>query len=307
MNRISRILLPVLVAGLLCLAGGARAAADALAWAPADSEFILSINARQVADSDLAQKFLAQIGGEQAKAMLQVLKNMTGVELMKDLDRVCLFGRVKEDESILIVFQGRFREDALTTILKANPKYTQSSHGGVTIHEWFDEKEKEMRFGAFPAEGSAVIANRRESLHALIDTKGSDKGFLATDKAKLLPAGHKDVAAWGLLIRPERVFPDGDFKDTLQAGSATVTLALREGKVAARLAVNTESPEAAGLWLKMAQGGLALLQLQKENQDLRDLAASAKTSQDAASNRVALDVEIADDKLIELIQKGKGH
>jgi len=307
MNRISRVLLPALLAGMTCLSTGARAADNALDWAPADSEFILFLNARQLADSSLAQKFLTQIGGEQAKAMLQVFKNMTAVDLMKDLDRVCLFGRVKDDNSILIVLQGRFREDGLTTVLKANPKYTQSSHGGVTIHEWFDAKEKRMKFGAFPSEGSAVMANSRESLHALIDTKGSNKGFLTTDKAKLLPEGYKEVAAWGLLIRPERVFPDGDFKDTLQARSAAVAISLREGKVAARRAVNTDSTEASGLWLKMLQGGLALLQLQKENQDLRDLAASTKPSQDTGSNRVALDVEIGEDKLIELIQKQKGR
>ncbi len=253
------------------------------------------------------QKFLTQIGGDQAKAGLQVLNNLTGVDLMKDLDRVYVWGRVKDDNSVVAVFQGRFNHDKPITLLKANPKYAEGNYKGVTTHEWFDDKEKRVKFGAFLTDGSAVIANQRESLQATIDANGSDKGFHSTPKAQLLPSGYKDSTAWGLLIRPDRAFPNGEFKDTLQAGSATAMITLRDGKVALRLSVNTDSAEAAAQWQKLAQGGLAFLQLQKENAEARELAASAKVSLDSKANRVSLDVEIAEEKVIELIRKKKGQ
>jgi len=305
MNRCYRGVWAVVLVGIVGVGGWAYGADDPLAWAPAESEVVLSINMRQVADAPLTQTMLKEFGGEQAQAGLQVLKNLTGVDVMKDLDRAVFWGRINDDDSIVLVFQGRLNQESLTTILKTNPQYAENAYKEVKVQEWFDKKENRMKFGAFLPDGSAVMANQKSSLEACIDARGKNTGFLASPKADLFPEGYKDATAWALVVKPDRVLPKGELKETLQAESAAATLTMREGSVALRASVTTATPEAAAEWQKLVQGVLALVQLQQQNQEVRDLAASAKTALDTANKRVTLELSVPDEKILSFVRKNK--
>lgn len=307
MKNVIRVVLLGAVVVVLMGGGEARAAENALALAPVNAEFIFSINARQIADSALVKKALKEFGGEQAQAGIQVIKNLTGVDILKDLDRVTIWGRIKDDDSIVLVFQGKLNKDNLVTILKTNPEFAERTYKETKTYQWFDKKEKRMKYGAFLSDGSAVMANKKESLEATIDAQGKKDGFLTSEKAKWLPDGYKDASAWGVVVKPERKLPNGQLKDTLELASAAGTISLGDDKATVHAMVHTESSEAATKWLNLAQGGLALLQLQQENTQVRALAADAKVSIDADANRVTLELTVPNDTILNMIRKKRGH
>jgi len=287
----------------LFTASHAIAADNPLSWTPADSEFIASVNLRQVADSALIQRILREKGGEKVDATLQVLKSLTGVDLLKDLDRASIWCRIDDNDSVVLLFQGRFNQDTLITLLKVNPKYQATQRSGLTMHEWFDEKEKRMKYGAFLQEGSVVICNQPQGLDAAIQAHSdASKGFLGTPKAKHLPSNSDSLAAWVMIFRPERVLPNGKFKDTLQAESVLGAFVLKPETVTVSLNVKTRTPEAGQGWLDMAKGLIALGRLQQDNAQLCNLAKGAQASLASGGKGVTLEIPMTEQDILGLLK-----
>ncbi len=291
-----------LIALILSLAfSGVAAPINPLSLAPGDSEFVASVNFRQIADSPVGQRLLREKGGEQAQALLQVVQNLTGVDLRKDLDRAVLWGRIEEDDSVGAVFQGRFDQEKLLALLRINPQYKETSSQGLKTYEWFDEKEKRTKYGAFLADGSILIVNHPRVFEAALGAQAAGNGFLAGPKASLLPEKHEDLAAWGLLMRPERALPGGKMKDTLHVQSAILALSLEPSAVHLRFRVNLDSAGAVREWQDLMRGALALGRLQQENPGARNLAESGQVNPVEGRDAVALDLKLTTDELLGLM------
>lgn len=286
----------------LFMASHVVAAENPLSWAPADSEFIASVNIRQIADSALTQRILREKGGEKFDAILQVLKGLTGMDLLKDLDRAAIWGRIDDNDSVVLLFQGRYNQETLTTLLKVNPKYQATQRSGITMHEWFDEKEKRMKYGAFLPDGSVVICNQPQGLDAVIGAHAdASRGFLGTPKAKQIPSDSDSQAAWAMILRPNRALPNGKFKDTLQAESALATLTLKPEIVTVSLNVKTTTSEAAQGWLDMAKGLIALGRLQQDNTGFRKLSEVSQVSPASDGKGIALEIRLTDQDFMGLL------
>ncbi|MFH0793646.1 MAG: hypothetical protein V2A74_06390 [bacterium] len=277
-----------------------------MAWVPTDSEFIISVNVRSVADSSLFQRILREKGGEKAQAVLQILHNLTGVDPLKDLDRVCIWGRIDDNDSVAVLFQGRFNQESLLTLLKVNPMYKVADRDGVQTHEWFDQKEKRMKYGQFLSDGSALIVNQLQTLDAAHQSRTGGKGLVATPKAGMLPAQQERLSAWVALFKPERELANGKMKDTLQAQSAWASLLLDASGLAVRVNVQTVSDKAAQGWRDIAQGGLALLRLQQDNKVLARLAGPENTSLNSKDRSTTLELKLSEEEVMEIIGSPKG-
>jgi len=281
----------------------AIAADNPLSWTSADSEFIASVNLRQVADSALTQRILREKGGDKIEATLQVLKNLTGTDLLKDIDRAAIWCRIDDNDSVVLLFQGRFKQETLITLLKLNPKYKATQRSGVTMHEWLDEKEKHMKYGAFLPDGSVVICNQPQGLDAAVEAHAdASKGFLGTPKAKQLPSNSDSLSAWAMIFRPERVLPNSKLKDTLQAESALATLALKPESVTVFLNVKTTTSKAAQGWLDMAKGLIALCRLQQDNAELRKISEGAQVSESSGGKGITLEIRLTDQDVLGLLK-----
>ncbi len=286
----------------------ALAAENPLAMAAADAEFLVSINVRQVADSPITDKILQDQKGGQIKAGIQVIQNLTGVDLFKDLDRICLWGRIDDNDSVAIAVQGRFSAEKIIPLLKLNPEYKTSEIKGITIHEWFDKGEKRMKYGAFLSDGLVMLVNKRERLENAIELRagaGAASGFLASPNAKLIPANSDQLAAWLFIMRPNRALPNGKMKDTLQAESALVTATLEPEAISLQARIDVASDEAAQEWLNLLQGVAAIGRLQHDNALVQRLAAGARVSRVEGSKSVAFGLKVPTQDVMEIIQKDK--
>jgi len=287
----------------LFTASHAIAADNPLSWTPADYEFIASVNLRQLADSALVQQILHEKGGDKLVAVLQVFKGITGADPLKDFDRFSLWCRIDDKDSVILLLQGRFNQEPLITLLKVNPKYQATQRSGVTMHEWFDEKEKRMKYGAFLPDGSVVICNQPQGIDAIIGAHAdASKGFLGTPKAKQVPSNSDSLTAWAMIVKPERVLPNGKFKDTLKAESALATLTLNPEDVTVSLNVKTITSEAGQGWLDMAKGMIALCRLQQDNVGLRKLTEGAQVSPLSGGKGVSLEIRLTNQDTLGLLK-----
>ena len=275
MKRLCTVFLCAMCLLIAGLCGPMAQAEDALAYAPADSEVVISLNLRRIADSSLFQQILNERGGQQALARLRVFRNLTGVDLLKDVDRACIFGRMHDDASMLACLSGRFDRDKLSDLLKSNPQYSESTVQGRTVMTWYDEREKRAKYGAFLPDGALLVGNQPASLEAAFTAFDGRKGLLSTDKANLLPRDRDTGAAWAVLYRPH--FNNAG-RETLQARSAAGRLDVDNERLAAQLILHADSREAAENWQRLFTGGLALLQLQGDNPTVQAIATAGKVS-----------------------------
>lgn len=150
-----------LAVAIAALPAPARAAeVDALL--PAETEFVVFFNARQMLDSELTKKYaLGQIkqvlDGADAKKMLEKL----GVDPLKDIDRVTVgaWGK-QEDGSALFVIRGKFDPvklfEAAESEAKANPdKMSIIKEGGRTLVKYTADNQPKPMYLSVATEGAA--------------------------------------------------------------------------------------------------------------------------------------------------------
>lgn len=302
-NSLTTRMLALVAAVCLSITAAAQAM-DPLPYVPSDTEVLLSLNVRQIADNPRFQTALEEKGGAKAQAGMRVFEKLTGINILEDIDRAFLWCRMGDDGSVLLLLQGRFDEAALTDLLVLNEKYDSRTIDGVTVHEWHDEKEDRMKFGVFLADGSVMIANRLDTVQNALAAARTGSGLLSSHKAGFLPADRDLAAAWGIVFRPDKAVAGRKGHGLLSAECAAGMLELGAQEVGAHVEVTAESAQAARHWQDLARGWLALLLLQEDSPEIRDVARNAVVSA-GTDNRVILDLSLSYETLVQLMEKRK--
>jgi len=137
-------------------------AAEVDALLPAETEFVVFFNTRQMLDSELTKKFaLGQIkqvlDGADAKKMVEKL----GVDPLKDIDRVTVgaWGKDKDDGSALFVIRGKFDPvklfEAAEAEAKANAdKMSIVKEGGRTLVKFTADNQPKPVYISVATEGA---------------------------------------------------------------------------------------------------------------------------------------------------------
>src|SRR5207248_2681975 len=189
MTRISRFGFGAALAVVLAASPAARAAEpDKLL--PADSEFVLSVNFKQIVESDIIKKYaLAQIkqalDGADAKKFLSDL----GLDPIKDVERVVIGGSGKDqtDTKGLVIIHGKFDPEKL---FKAAEAQTKKDPDHFTLVK--DGNDKMFKYQ--PDNGNPVYATVVDETTVIA---GSDKKMVTTalGAGTKKPALGKDLSA----------------------------------------------------------------------------------------------------------------
>lgn len=290
--------LQCLAAGLL-LSAGAAANPEALSYMPGSAEVVAHLDMRAVVDSSLFRTLLEK-QGEQAQAKLNIARQFTGVDLLKDIDRVWLWGRIQDDDSVAILVEGRLNPDSLVNLLKANDSYRREDVAGSSAHTWNDGGNS--RYGVFLPNGSVLVANSRAALEGALQTKTGGSGFATTAPAKAIPAaGH----AWVFLRKPDRAIPGAEMKDTLQLETAAATLTTAANDTTLRLEGVTADAVSAVRWRELLEGLTAVAQLQSQQPDVAELFKDARVSLDEAKRQPSLELRVPNQRILKAIEEKK--
>jgi hypothetical protein len=288
---------------LLTPAARVSAAASALPkGVPADAEVVASLNARQLIDSPPVQKIIAKLRATKGlDDKVALLRNLSGIDVLKDIDRISIFGRIEDDEYLGVHVDGRVDEEKLLTLLKADNQVRTTAIAGQEVYEWMDKKEKRQKYGAFLDGGTVAVWNSKRAAEAALAARADEaKAFGSTPEAALVPEGAASASAW-LVVASRR---DGQPLDKIKAKSVAALLNVTTETVDLKARLNATTPEAGAQWIAVVNGLAAFAQLQSENADLQRLGAAVRTTLSEDHTAMTADITVKVDDIVRIIEEG---
>jgi len=180
-----------LAAAVVVLAAGPMVrAAEPDKLLPTDSEFVLSVNVKQIVDSEIVKKYALEqikqaLQGADAKKFLTDL----GLDPLKDVDRFIVGGSGKDasDAKALMILHGKFDPDKLFKAAEAQTKKDPDHFSLV-------KDGKDVMFKYQPETGNPVYGTAVDETTVIA---GTDKKMITTALAAggKKPAVSKDLAA----------------------------------------------------------------------------------------------------------------
>ncbi|MCX7718213.1 MAG: hypothetical protein N2111_07410 [Candidatus Sumerlaeaceae bacterium] len=269
---------------------------------PADAEVVASLNTRQLIDSAPVQKIITKLRAtEGLDDKIAVLKNLSGIDVLRDIDRISMFGRLEDNEFVGVYVEGRVDKEKLLTLLKADTEVKTATIAGQEVYKWMDKKEKREKFGAFLDDGTVAVWNSQRAAEAALAARtDTSKTFGATPEASLVPQDATQSTAW-LAIVSRRV---GTPLEKIKAKSLTAQVNVTADILDLKARLEATTPEAGAHWVAVINGLVAFAQLQSENADLQRLGAATTTSLSSDNRTVTADVTVNVNDIMRVLEEG---
>jgi hypothetical protein len=246
--------LPVIIAIAI-----ATATAHAGPWHPqqvsAEAQWMLHADLDGMRATAIGRGLAASI--EQSKGrQLRAFKRMFSVNPLTDLDSVTLYGPGAKDQAVALL-EGRFDRAHIEDVIGGADDYRPHDHGGVTVHQWTDQKKSQ--FAAFAADNRIVFSEREALVHHALDVLAG-KAAAAAD-VPFFTAGPGAPVLHGFAML-EAIEMDGRESKLLRKAQALrLAVAEVDGKLAARAAIDAAEPRTAGRMRRVLDGLAAFSEL----------------------------------------------
>jgi hypothetical protein len=217
MTRLSRVI-PAVAAVMLALAPAARAAEpDKLL--PEDSEFVLSVNMKQIVESEIIKKYaldqLTQaLQGADAKKFLTDL----GLDPLKDIDRIIAGGSGKDqtDTKGLVIIHGKFDPQKLYKAAEAqtkkDPDHFSMIKDGKDVMFKYQPDNGNPAYGTVVDDSIVVIGSDKKMVTTALGV-GSKKPTLSKDLSALISKQDDKASVWIVGVTKDKLnnlkFPKG--------------------------------------------------------------------------------------------------
>jgi hypothetical protein len=193
MLRSSRVGLAAAVAVILTgTAAPTARAAEVDKLLPADSEYVVAVNVRQIVDSEIIKKYaLGQIKDFLAGADAQKFLKDLGLDPLKDIDRIVVgaSGTDQNDFKALAVIRGKFNPEKLYQAAdaqtKKDPDHFSLVKDGADVMFKFQPDNGTPGYGTVINDTTLVVSTDKKLVSAALAASNGDKK----------PAINKDLAA----------------------------------------------------------------------------------------------------------------
>ena len=241
MSRLSRIFgLGAALAVVLAVSPTARASEpDKLL--PADSEFVMSVNLKQIVESDIIKKYALEqvkqfLQGAEAKKFLTDL----GLDPMKDIERLIIGGSGKDatDAKWLLVSHGKFDPEKLFKAAEAqtkkDPDHFTLVKDGKDVMFKFQPDNGNPVYGTVVDETTVIAAGDKKTITTAL-ANGSKKPAIGKDLSALITKQDDKASLWIVGVLKDKLndvkLPKGggtpaNLQDNLQK-IETVSIAVR--------------------------------------------------------------------------------
>ncbi len=307
----------LLLSALLVLPSLARSA-DVTAYLPADTDVVVTMQVRQIAESELGMK----IGKELIKELLGSSKQATaaveatGLDPLKDLEIVTVGMDLDKTDNPrpFALLEGKWDvkkvEDAIAAYSKANPaKLALIKVGEKTAFKLPGSLQHDTMFGAVLDDTKMVIAGTEKDLTAAFAAaEGKRKPAISKELADLLATAKSNAPIFGRAWVKGKL---GELKlpnEKLQAQVANVdwaTAAVTIGKdVSLLVTINTPDEPTAQLVSDLLGAAIGLLRLQllvvvEDQPELKPLNELLRATRTAPSGKTVLAVGTVKGQSIE--------
>jgi hypothetical protein len=259
---------------LLLLAGPAARAADPVPYLPAETDAVLTVQTRQVLESDLGKK----VGADLLKELLDAYKpaaaavRATGLDPHRDVETMTVGIGLKDatPSKPFSLIEGKFDAKKLEANLAAyqatHPELTAIKVGDKGAYKLAGAKPADTSYIAVLDDTKLVVAATEADLSGAFAAAGGRKAVISKELAALVanakPSGPIFLRAWVKGRFDNLQLPNEKLKTAVR-GVDWVTVAVGVTKdVGVTATLNTPSPAAAQTLAELVNGVVALVRLQ---------------------------------------------
>jgi hypothetical protein len=196
-----RTLAPALLASALLLP--AARAADVDPFVPADAEWVLHCNVKQLVEAPAVKTY----GVDLLRAGLEPLKPLTtlGIDPLRDVHTVTLVGSAfLQEERALAIARGRFEADKLRQAADAQAWKALKS-GDVTLYEVRDKAAAQPMYLAIPADGTVLLSGGKKYLAAAAAHDPKKPAEVSLPLRELVKRADARDDVWMVAVKSKRI------------------------------------------------------------------------------------------------------
>jgi hypothetical protein len=210
MTRSSRAGLGTALAVVLAAAPAARSA-DPDKLLPADAEFVISANVKQIIDSEIVKKYALEqikqaLQGNDAKKFLTDL----GLDPLKDVDRVVIGGSGKDqsDTKGLVIVHGKFDPEKLFKAAEAqtkkDPDHFSLVKDGKDVMFKYQPDNGNPVYGTVVDETTVILGTDKKMVTTAL-ASGGKKATLGKDLAALIGKMDDKASLWMVAVVKDKL------------------------------------------------------------------------------------------------------
>jgi hypothetical protein len=277
----SRTLSTVVATAVVLSALTAAAGPLSKAQIPATAKWVMHVDIDRLA----ASQTCAVLTNNPAtgKAFLNAIaryRTLLGVEPLRDLHQVTLYGEDVTGNRGVALISGNLRADTLTRSLSAYPQYRATPWGAWTLHKWRDRSSGTEMNACLYSSRLLIIGSDESGVAGALNVLSGAKPNLIKGKSKLAFPRPRD----GVFFTAASRGYEGAEQDPLKAmilrntDSATLQIGEKAGRVDAGLLLNASSPEAAQQIEQILNGLVLTAALSGDSNGLARLAGLSEVS-----------------------------
>lgn len=135
----------------------------------ADAKWVLHLDIEQFGPSETCRILLKESGkGDKFKTALDHYRNLLGVDPLKALTNITLYGEEISGNRGVALIRGAIPPKALTARLSTYPDYTTRKASGSTIHQWKDRASSAQMNACLFSSSLTVITSDAASMDAAL-------------------------------------------------------------------------------------------------------------------------------------------
>lgn len=266
--------------------------AGCMAWPSFAGELrkdAVAATARWVLHFDVEQFSRSQMGtllAEQGKAAeddagLAFVRNELGIDPMKDLTGVTLYGDGGEGQEAVTVIRGKLNAAKLEALARSAAGHEAQNYRNLVLHKWDGESQGKATVACFPEPGVAVLGPSFGKVRAALDVLAGRSASLKTGGA----LRGLDAAGAFLVVSAQKVNESlgAKMKAFVLKHAEWMTLSIGEkgGTVSGALSIGADSPDNALQMELVMKGVLAVGAFaQDQNPNLAEIIKALSVSTD---------------------------
>ena len=215
----------------------------------ADAKWIVHLDMEQFAPSQTCRLLMA--GKNDAKsfqALLDRYRTLLGVDPLKDLCGITLYGNETTGSRGVALFNGSLNHRAITRQFSSYPQYRTKTAGKLALHTWLDKNTGRPLWAAFQTTRELVLTTDEPSLLAATATITGSRPSLTTWKTQPFPLPATQDGTFFIAATKGYAGSNSDPVKALilrNTDTATLQLAESRGIVDGAIRLNASSPDAA--------------------------------------------------------------
>ncbi|MEI6564324.1 MAG: hypothetical protein WCO42_08495 [bacterium] len=214
---------------------------------PADSKWVMHLDMNQFASSQTCRLLSSGQGdAKRFQNMLNHYRNLLGVDPLKDIASLTLFGNEVSGNRGVALISGSLNSKQITSQFSTYSQYTTKKNGRLTLQTWVDKGSGKPLWASFYSSRQLILASDEFSLVNAAWVLDGDRPNLAASKNATLPFPATQPGSFFTAVTKGYSGSNPTQAMILRSTeSANLQLAENSGIVDGAILLNADSPETA--------------------------------------------------------------